>query len=92
MSSTKYGEYLYLMAKGGGYKVHILICILLELIVAVSLIWLINLLIKDYKESKSSLPKTILSIILEVTLGVPGFYVTFVIACFLFGIILLFYY
>ncbi|MFG3610949.1 hypothetical protein [Rummeliibacillus stabekisii] len=71
---------------------HILIGILLELIVAVSLIWLINLLIKDYKESKSSLPKTIISIILEVTLGVPGFYVIFVIACFLFGIILLFYY
>lgn len=71
---------------------HIIIGAILMLFFIANLIWLIYSIIKEYKINSASLIRTVLTLTFDIVFNIMSLYVTFVIACLLFGIILLFYY
>ncbi|AMX00212.1 hypothetical protein ATY39_12815 [Rummeliibacillus stabekisii] len=64
---------------------------LLMVIFVANLIWIIYIIIKEYKKDSTSLFRSIFFVIFNIVFDNYSLYAVFVVSSFLFGVILLFY-
>lgn len=64
---------------------------LLMVIFVANLIWIIYIIIKEYKKDSASLFRSIFFVIFNIVFDNYSLYAIFVVSSFLFGVILLFY-